>query len=370
MTTHLSAFKAKYKGNRYVKFLVYWAACLALTLTAALIWFYFFLKDYQKVFDETRPILYQNKVMELFYQKDAAQILAAADPLEYGPFENTQIFADYLNEYLHGKTIAFEPKKGEHIEERPVYMVTADDKPFAIVRLKKQETSASYGLPRWETGSIELLPIAAKHYYLLAPDTVAVTVNGIAVTKAALQEGGIRGTAEKYMDGYAQIPPYGKYDLGELHGVPMLSGINAAHEMVDITFDEKEFCYKAAFGGDQALLDEVKELVLQMAVDYAMYASNDLPYDAMDKYFPPNSVYVKGLKGGSRFDFDRHDKPEIKEKKITEFTAYSQDAFFARIYVEQHMYVPFSGKTHSVKTDLSVYYAKVDGEWKVVGIAF
>ncbi len=365
-----AALKAACREAGYVRFLAFWVVFLAWTLAAALTWFYFFLKDYQKVFEETRPILYQNQVMELFYKKDAARILEAAKPVALGPFEDEKIFADFLNDYLFEKEIAFAPKKGEHIEERPVYVVTADDVPFAVVRLKKQEETASYGLPLWETGSIEILPGETRHYYLLAPDTVEVAANGIAVTREALLEGGIRGTAEKYMDGYVQIPSYGKYDLGELHGAPMLSAINAAHEMVDITFDEKQLCYKAEFGGDHALQDDVEELVLQMAVDYAMYASNDLPNDAMDKYFPPKSVYVKGLKSGSRFDFNQHAKPEITKQEIREFIAYSQDAFFARVYVEQQMYVPFSGKTATVDTNLSAYYAKIDGEWKVVGIFF
>ena len=158
----------KKKGRGYWIFLMVWSISLVVVLGGALIWFYGFLKDYQRVFEETRPLLYQKEVMEIFTAHDADRILEQAEPLELGPFESEKDIAAFLNGYLSGKSIDFGTKAGEHIEERPVYVVTADQEPFAVVRLKKKAETADYGLPLWETDSIELLSMTATEYCLLA----------------------------------------------------------------------------------------------------------------------------------------------------------------------------------------------------------
>ncbi|MBD5444292.1 MAG: hypothetical protein HDR29_01945 [Lachnospiraceae bacterium] len=360
----------KKKGRGYWIFLLIWSVLLTVVMAVALIWFYGFLKDYQRVFDETRPLLYQYEVMEIFTAHDAEQILEKADPVGLGPFESREDFTVFLNDYLSGKDMDFGTKAGEHIEERPVYVVTADETPFAVVRLKKKAETASYGLPLWEIGSIELLPMATKEYELIAPSTVTVTVNGITVTEDALEESGIRGTAEEYLEAYTEIPSYSRYDLGQFYGEPEISGVNEAGEPVDISYDEKEHCYKAGFGGNEILKKEVEDYVIQMMTDYAMYVSNDLAYNSLDKYFPSKSPLLAGIKQVQRQWYDAHRKPEVKNQEITEFTLYSEDAFSAQVYLEQHIYIDFSKKTEIVVTDMHVYFVKIDGEWKVAGIAF
>lgn len=362
--------REKKKIRGYWIFLIIWSVLLIAVLVAALTWFYGFLKDYQRVFEETRPLLYQNEVMQVFTARNAEQIVEAVKPVELGPYEDREDFEDFLNEYLSGKEIDFGTKKGEHIEERPVYVVTADGTPFAVVRLKKKAETASYGLPLWETDSIELLPMPTEEYQLLVPSTVTVTVNGIPVTEEAMEESGIRGTAEEYLEAYTQIPSYNRYDLGQFYREPVLYGVNDAGEPVDIVYNENEHCYEAAFGGDKAFQATVEDYVIKVVTDYAMYVSNDATYNSLDKYFPPNSQLLAGIKANQRKWFDAHLEPEVKNQEITEFIIYSQDAFSAQVYLEQYMYVPFSGKTEMLVTDLHIYFVKIDGEWKVSGIAF
>ncbi len=362
--------REKKKGRGYWIFLIIWSVLLTAVLAVALAWFYGFLKDYQRVFEETRPLLHQNEVMQIFTAGNAEQILEAAKPVELGPYESRKDFEKFLNDYLSGKEIDFGTKKGEHIEERPVYVVMADEEPFAVVRLKKKAETADYGLPLWETDSIELLPMPTKEYRLLVPSTVTVTVNGLPVTEETIEESGIRGTAEEYLETYTQIPSYNRYNLGQFYGEPVLYGVNEAGEPVDIVYDTKEHCYEAGFGGDKTLQASVEDYVIQVVTDYAMYVSNDAEYNALDKYFPSNSRLLNGIKANQRIWFDYHLKPEVKNQEIKEFIMYSQDAFSAQVYLEQHMYVPFSQKTEILATDMHFYFVKIDGEWKVSGIAF
>lgn len=362
--------REKKKGRGYWIFLIIWSFLLIGVMAVGLRWFYGFLKDYQRVYEETRPLLHQNEVMKTFTACDTKQILDQAKPVELGPFESREDFESFLYGYLSGKSMDFGTKAGEHIEERPVYVVTADKTPFAVVRLKKKAETADYGLPLWETDSIELLPMPTTEYQLLAPSNVTVTVNGIPVTEDAVEESGIRGTAEEYLEAYTQIPSYNRYDLGWFYGEPEIYGINEAGEAVDIVYNESEHCYEAAFGGNKVFQAMVEDYVIQVVTDYAMYVSNDAPYNSLDKYFPKKSALLAGIKKNQREWFDAHQKPEVKNQKMTEFIVYSEDAFSAQVYLEQYMYVPFSKKTEMLVTDLHIYFVKIDDAWKVSGIAF
>lgn len=362
----------KPRGRKiYWIFLGVWSILLTLTLAVGLIWFHGFLADYQKVYEETRPKLYQDEMMKLFSDCDVEKIMELAEPVQLDPLEGQEQFAEFLKEYMAGKTFAYGTKKGEHIEERPVYVVTADEVPFAVVRLKKQSETAAYGLPCWETDRIELMNLPTKQYHMLAPAAVTVTVNGFPVTEEGfLEEGGIRGSAADYLEPYKQISAYNRYNLGKFYGEPVISAVNAAGESVEVNYNEKEQCFEADFGGDADLRANVEDYVVQVVMDYAMYVSNDAPYNALDQYFPRGSELLAGIKRNQREWFDEHRKPEIRNQKMTAFTAYSDEAFSARVYLEQYMYVPYSGKTEMLVTDLDVYFVKIDGSWKVSGIAF
>lgn len=208
----------------------------------------------------------------------------------------------------------------------------------------------------------------AQEFFLEAPSTVAVTVNGLPVTQDSLAEGGIRTEAADYLADYAEIPTYNRYALGKFYQDPQIDAVNPAGEAVEVTYDEQRQCYLTDWGGDSALRAEVEEYVIQVITDYAMYVSNDTPNNALDAYFPKGSELLAGIKKSQRKWYDNHDRPEIRNQQMTSFTMYSPEAFSARVYLEQHMYVLFSKKTEIIVTDLEMYFVKQKDGWKVAGI--
>lgn len=360
----------KPKKKIYWIFLIIWSVVLCLVLAGALVWFYGFLKNYQKVYDETRPKLFMDRTLELFTGKDVDGILQVSKPVELGPLEGEEQLKAYLRERLDGKVISYGTKAGEHIEERPVYVVTADEEPVAVVRLKKQAESAEYGLPLWELNNMELLVTPGKERVLSAPSTVTVLVNGRELTEDMIVEEGIADERAAHFNGYAEIPTYTRYKLGSFLCEPVVEATNFAGEAVEAEYDSGKYAYKVDFGGDSELQEGVEEFAVQAVMDYANYVSNDAPYGALDKYFPAGSELLTGIKKNQREWFDYHLTPEIKNQKMTSFTAFTEDAFSARVYLEQYMYVPFSKKTEMLVTDLDVYFVNQNGFWKIAGIAF
>ncbi len=356
--------------KKFGKFLLIWCLCLTMVLAAALVAFYCFLVDYQNTYDHTRPKLAMDAMLPIFEEVEIDRIIAYVGEVKPGDFENETHVKEYYRSFLEGKTISYREKAGEHIEERPVYVVTADSEPFAVVRLKKQDETAKYGLPLWEIREVELVEKPAWEYTVLIPENVEVTINGVTVTGEMAAETGIECRETKYFNGYAQIPTYNKYCLRSIYAKPEMKAVNAFGEATEVSFDEKERCYTVGIGGNEALRAELEDYILQAVTDYAMYVSNDAEYSALDKYFPKGSALLEGIKKNQREWFDVHQKPEIKNRELKEFRAYSEEAVGARVYLEQYMYVPFSGKTEVLITDINVYFVKQKDNWKITGIAF
>lgn len=358
------------KKKAYWIFLIVWSVILVLVLAGALVWFHGFLTNYQKVYDETRPKLFMEQNLDMFKKADVDQIMKLSKPVEMGPLESEAQLKAYLTERIAGKKIGYGTKAGEHIEERPVYVVTVEDEPFAVVRLKKQDAAVEYGLPLWAINSIELLIAPGRERVLTAPATAKITVNGYELTADLVEEDGIVDERAAHFNGYAEIPTFTKYNLGGFYGEPEVVASNFAGVYVDAVYDEEKASYEVDFGGDDELREGVEDFAVQAVMDYAMYVSNDAEYDSLDKYFPSGSELLVGIKKNQREWFDYHLTPTIKNQEMKEFTAFTDTAFSARVYLQQDMYVPYRKENVTLTTDLNVYYVFMNGKWKIAGIAF
>lgn len=353
--------------KNYWKFLKFWCLGLSAVLLIALIAFYGFLGNYQKVYDNTRPGLAMEEILEMFKESNTELIFQYVEEEKYGDVESMKTsFAAMID----GKEIAFDKKAGEFIEERPVYVVTADEQPVAVVRLGKQEQKAKYGLPLWEMKSVEPLMKSLGEYSVLIPENVTATINGKEVSADMAVETGIAMEEKQYLQESVTLPDYNRYDLGEIYGEPVIEAKNSSGESLEVALNEKEKCYTVLAGGDDALQAELEDYIIEAVEKYAMYVSNDAAANALDKYFVPNSKLLVGIKKNQREWFDEHLRPEIKNQEIKEFKVYSEDAICARVYLEQYMYVPFSGETEMMVTDNDFYFVKQGNTWKISGISF
>ena len=353
--------------KKYWKFLKFWCLGLSIVLIIGLAAFYGFLKDYQNIYDNTRPNLTMEKLISMFDENDTELIFQYVEEEKYGSME---LIKTHFSSLLEGKGIAYDKKAGEYIEERPVYVVTADEQPVAVVRLAKQEQTAKYGLPLWKMKRVEPLMKKMEGYTVLVPDNVKATISGFEMTADRIVETGIPMEEAVYLKESKTLPCYNKYSLDDVYGEPAIEAKNANGESLEVVLDEKEKCYKVLAGGDEVLQEELNDYIIKAVEEYAMYVSNDRPANALDKYFIQGSTLLKGIKASQRQWYDAHKRPEIKNQEIKEFKVYSEDAICARVYLEQYMYVPFSRKTEMVVTDNDFYFVKQGNTWKISGISF
>ncbi len=350
--------------------LAIWCGVLVVGFTGALIWFHGFLKDYQTVYNETRPKVEMDAKLPLFSGDNLDEIMDYIVGAEFTTEDVKTQFKVGANALTSGKKLSYDFLSGEHTEDRPAYVVTCDDEPLAVIRFKKQETTAKYGLPLWEIKSVNWLVDSKEGYTVSAPVGVTLKINGVTINEDSAVETGIQHDRARYFKGYAEIPSYNKYSIDHIYGEPIIEATNAYGDNLAVTLDEKTKTYVVEFGTNETLREEVEDYVIQFAIDYAQYITNDTSYNYLDHYFPKGSALLKGIKDNPRQYYAYHKTPVISNEELREFTNYDDDTICARVYLEQDMLIYWSGKIKHIVTDVNVFFFKDGDKWKVSGIAF
>ena len=357
----------------YWFFMFLWTLACIGVLAVVLDYFYCFLTDYQKVYEETRPKLAMDEIFTKFDEADVDWILENVDPIPFSELEEEETVRKYVLEYIQGKKVSYTTKAGEHIEERPVYVVTVAGEPFAVVRLEKKEETAEYGHPLWQLREVEIFVEPTINRSVVAPENASVYVNGILLSEDYVIETVKKNEHSAYYAEFSELvslPGYKTYEMKDLFEEPEVYIENMLGEPMEVVFDEKEKTYRTDFGGSEAIQKEVRDYTIQFLKDYALHVTNDLKAWELDKYFTADSALLKGIKEYPPQWYDDHMPPEFKNEEVKEFILYTENAFSTRVYLEQYIYVPFSNRIEMLVTDMNVFYVKVDGEWKVSGIAF
>lgn len=350
--------------------LAIWCSVLIVGFGIALVYFNSFLKDYQKVYDETRPSLEMEAKLSMFSAENMDELINCLNGVDFSTEDLKTQFKVAGEKYLSGKKIAYDTLSGEHTEDRPAYVVTCDGEPFAVLRFQKQDTAAAYGLPLWEIKNVEWLVAQKEGYTVSAPAGVTLKVNGVTVSEDSAIETGIKPERARYFEGYAEIPSYNKYSVGHIYGEPVIEATNAYGDTLQVTLDEKNKNYVVEFGTNEALRAELEDYMIQFVSDYAQHVTNDTSYNYLDHYFPSGSALLRAIKDNPRQNYDEHARPEVKNGQLKEFTVYDDDTVCARLYVEQHMYIYYDSTVKVVVTDVNVFFFKDGDKWKVSGIAF
>jgi|GEM_PF-4929845 len=103
---------------------------------------------------------------------------------------------------------------------------------------------------------------------------------------------------------------------------------------------------------------------LKFAVAWSLYMTNDETFKEISKYYVKDSRYYNNADAW-RHSIDHtftsdHATPKIVEKRLSDFTQYSDTCFSVRTYVDKTMYLYSTGETIHDITDLFVYFIKYD----------
>ncbi|MBP5529167.1 MAG: hypothetical protein J6X80_03865 [Lachnospiraceae bacterium] len=360
--------KTKKSKRRFIVFLSIWAVVLLTVIGVLLYRFYFFLGDYEKVYQASLPYHVMDDFFEMFDPLDFDSIYASvSDKPTVNEFETGENVENYYSKLLEGKEIAY-VEASESTDKNPVYHITADNYIVGQVNLVQTDEKRKYDLPVYKVESFDMYSDAEFSVNIQAYTDCEVYVNDIKVSPEYVTR--LDLNKEKHFEGFTELPLKKYYQIEGFFEKPSVKVINGFGEEIIPAINNNTGVYETPIKAPKAVEDEMKEFATEAVHTYAQVVCREINDSALDKIFTKNNMIVSEIKSNSgNLKYFPNHTTESTEDKIVEFIPYSNDAFYCEIEHTQHMLI-YGVRPRDVVTDARFYYTKENGEWKVCAMVF
>ena len=360
--------KKKKSKKGFIIFLAVWAAILLTVIGILLYRFYFFLGDYEEVYQASLPYHVMDDFFEMFDPLDYDSIYAAvSDMPEINEFETGENVENYYSKLLEGKEIAY-VEATESTDKNPVYHITADNYIVGQVNLVQKDEKRKYDLPIYRVDSFDMYSDAEFSVNIQAYTDCEVYVNDIKVSPEYVTR--LDLNKEKHFEGFTELPLKKYYQISGFYEKPTIKVVNGYGQEISPTLNNNTGVYETPISAPKEVEEEMKAFAAEAVHTYAQVVCREINDSALDKIFTKNNMIVSEIKSNSgNLKYFPNHTTESTEDKIIEFIPYSSDAFYCEIEHTQHMLI-YGVRPRDVVTDARFYYYKEDGEWKVCAMVF
>ena len=360
--------KAKKSKKGFIIFVAVWAAVLLTVIGVLLYKFYFFLGDYEEVYQASLPYHVMDDFFEMFDPLDFDSIYAAvSDKPEINEFETGTNVENYYSKLLEGKEIAY-VEASESTDKNPVYHITADNYIVGQVNLVQTDDKRKYDLPTYRVESFDMYSDAEFSVNIQAYTDCEVYVNDIKVSPEYVTR--LDLNKEKHFEGFTELPLKKYYQITGFFEKPTIKVVNGYGQTISPTLNNNTGVYETPISAPKEVEEEMKAFATEAVHTYAQVVCREINDSALDKIFTKNNMIVSEIKSNSgNLKYFPNHTTESVEDKIIEFIPYSSEAFYCEIEHTQHMLI-YGVRPRDVVTDARFYYYREDGEWKVCAMVF
>ena len=279
--------------------------------------------------------------------------------LQPSRFDDADRMEAWLADNLGGKRISCRPAAGSEKE----YLLSADGRDFARVRLEPQGKPNLYGMqPHQVTGvetMVELIPEAT----ITAPAEAAVTVNGVPLEAADGEDAAESGVYTGLPEGY--LPPQlVSYRLTGLAGMPE---VTARMGEQDCTVNWDGTACTVTSQPDAALQQEITPLAEEASHLYARFITQDATRTALNPYLLAGTEFYGKLAEFYNGWYIDHQSYAFGETVVDGFQQYSPDHLSCDVTFDYHIYR--SSRVHDFPSAYTLYFIRTDSGWKVANLA-
>ncbi len=360
--------KAKKSKKGFIIFIAVWAAVLLTVIGILLYRFYFFLGDYEEVYQASLPYHVMDDFFEMFDPLDYDSIYAAvSDKPEINEFETGKNVENYYSKLLEGKEITY-VEATESTDKNPVYHITADNYIVGQVNLIQTDEKRKYDLPVYRVDSFDMYSDAEFSVNIQAYTDCEVYVNDKKVSPEYVTR--LDLNKEKHFEGFTELPLKKYYQISGFFEKPSVKVVNGYGQEIIPEINNNTGVYETPISAPKEVEEEMKAFATEAVHTYAQVVCREINDSALDKIFTKNNMIVSEIKSNSgNLKYFPNHTTESVEDKIIEFIPYSNDAFYCEIEHTQHMLI-YGVRPRDVVTDARFYYYKENGEWKVCAMVF
>ncbi|MGN0160858.1 MAG: hypothetical protein ACI4AQ_05680 [Lachnospiraceae bacterium] len=346
----------KRKISGFVIFLLVYSVILIGVIGAGLGYVWNLLIDYEAGMSDVNMERYLTEF-------DAEHIGGTFDkyPAETSVYETSDVMKAWFENQVAESDVSFEKLTGQYTNATPVYEVYAGEKKIARVELSEVGKNG-HGFPVWEMsgvsfdGYMDILDAVN----IKVPLNAQVQINGIPVKPEDLKETeevDLAGAAGDYVE---QIPGYNIYEIEGLHFEPVISVLG--DNIVEVEDAQYAVCYD--YGTDEALLNEVRGRITQMAHAYGTYIINKGSLsDATGFMVGKARQVLSDIPGTGFYLWNEEYTYDFQKDEITDFVRYGEDCFSCE--VSYYLHVSYRGGSRNIgyDTKLQCFFVKNKGNW-------
>jgi len=358
----------KKSNNKFMLFMGIWCFVLILFISIFLTRFYFYLADYEKVYNESLPYHVMDEFMKVFDDNKSDNIYdhLTVKPVT-GEFEDEENIKHYLSELLENKTLTY-TESNESTDKIPQYYILADDYIVGTVSLTQSDKKRSHDLPVYKVSDFEIYSQAEHNIRVQSYDNCTLYINDTKVSPEYIYQ--IETLEEKHFEGFTQLPLKKYYLIQGLYEKPAIKVINSFNEEVTPELNNKTGVYETPLTTSKETKEEMIAFAKEAVSTYAKVVCREVNDSALDDIFTKDNKIVKDIKSNrDNLKYFPNHKTTGVDDTVKEFIPYSEEAFFCEIEHVQHMLI-YGVREKDVTTDAKFFYYKEDGEWKVCAMIF
>lgn len=331
--------------------------------------FYYFLEDYERVYNESLPYHNMDEFMVAFDSKDYDTIF---DRISESPaiteFETDDNVVNYIEYLLDDKEIDYY-EATDSTDRNPKYNITADGYIVGNVSFKQSSKKREHDMPIYEIDEFDFYTDPSYCALIKMPDNCTAYVNGVKVSPEYIFRIDTNDENE-YLKGFDNIPLTKYYMVDDLYEKPSVSVINSFGMEFEPEINNTTGVYEADFRAPKELEDEMIAFAKSSVDTYARVMSREIGAYNLDGIFIKNHPWVNAIKSNdSQFEWFPNHSTQGTDDTVRDFVPYTENAFFVEIEHVQHT-LKYGVYPTDIPLLAQIYYVKENGEWKISTINF
>lgn len=348
----------------YVIYFICVAAALALVFVACAV-----VRGLMTEYEGAQPKYVAEEAFERYFAPINYDRLLSEARYDAG-FATGQAVREYLETEINGEELTW--SVGSAAGQADVkYIIKAGRKQIGSIGLATAPGTTEHGFETYELSYVELnlRPEAIPGGILTftAPADYIVTLDGTALTAEQRTDSYLDPDAlEHYLDGVSGLE-YAVYTLPGLKELPReISVKSPLGGESEVTFDREASAYFAGPAYSQELADEYSQFVIDAVTGYAAYMNRVPGYTlaGLQRYFDRSSALYNAIQlSGLDIYIVSANGSEVKDLKIGEFYAHSEDVFSCHISFIQVLQRAYQQNMDSI--DMYVFLHRTNNGWRI-----
>ena len=361
---------------------VFWIVYMNVVLLLVVFWlfFLFYVRNVLEDYEWSQPQQEVERLIEKLQEGSGSRLFSFRG--EVSRFETEEELNQAFMERLKGKELTYRLLREGISPVTQLYGIYADEEKVAEVLLEESnEEPVLVFLTKgyWSLDSVEgFLPRERYQVDVTIPDIYEVSVNGIVLDAGDYASEPKEIRQFQYSKDYVEVPKLVRYLVNGLVGKPKVEVKDIHGNLIDPALYETET--EGNFWMDsfvESEMDrELSDMVLSNAKRYANFFTKDLEgarksVAPIADMFPKDSYYLTLADEYRRHDmwmYSAHETPVFSDETVCNYVEYAEDFFSCEVYFDRQMKLSGSKKIRKDSVRSKFYYAKLDGEWKIVDL--